>query len=261
MGGNKALKRALETKDVIRINADLPLLTDETELVTPDLAREYLKRNKRNRPINWKKVTEYENIMRAGKWALHSQGIIFDAEGNILTGQSRLWAVIHADTAVYMRVSRGNPASVAPLLDRGRPQSARDLATRRTERDHALLEVSLARAISALKGRLRPSTDELAEILTQNSEKSKVVLAETAGRKKGKAEQMILAAVCMIATSPDEVRRLMFHVERLAEKLDEMLAPRGAEQHWGKGLAFTVAMEKARALVEPVAQGLIKKPN
>ena len=80
MSGNKALRRALETSDALRVNANVPLIVDRTELITPEIAREMLKKNQRNRPINWTKVDEYAAIMKAGKWELHAQGIILDTE-------------------------------------------------------------------------------------------------------------------------------------------------------------------------------------
>ena len=42
MSGNKAMRRAAMTKDAIRISGDVPLITDTTELITPELAQEML---------------------------------------------------------------------------------------------------------------------------------------------------------------------------------------------------------------------------
>ena len=132
----KALRRALESKDAMRINGEIPLIVDTTELITPAIAQEMLKHNKTNRPINWRKVEEYADLMAHDQWKLHSQGIIFDPDGNILTGQKRLWAVVYSGKDVLMRVSRGCPADTVRILDRGTPQTARDMASRETKRKH-----------------------------------------------------------------------------------------------------------------------------
>ena len=87
----KALRKALETKEAYRLTEDIPLIIDTTEWITPETAQEMLKRNKHNRPVNWNKVEEYADIMAGGQWQLHAQGIILDCDGNILTGQKRLW--------------------------------------------------------------------------------------------------------------------------------------------------------------------------
>ena len=161
----KALRRALETTDVLRVNADVPLIVTTTELITPTIAKDMLRRNPHNRPINWSKVEEYAETMRVGRWRLHDQGIMLDTADNVLTGQKRLWAVIKAGVNVYMRISRGNPPETAAVIDRGVPQSSRDLAARETGRLHSPTEASLARAILVLRGNLKPSADVIAAVL------------------------------------------------------------------------------------------------
>ena len=103
MKGNKAMKRAMETKDAIRLSGKIPLIVDSTEEISPEIAQEILKKNKANRPINWHKVEEYADLMARGQWKLHSQGIIIDDKGNLLTGQKRLWAIVYSGVTIPMR--------------------------------------------------------------------------------------------------------------------------------------------------------------
>jgi hypothetical protein len=245
----KALGRAMETKDVIRISGDVPLITDVTELVTPELAEKILKRNKNNRPINWRKVEEYARLMTEGKWKLHSQGIVIDADGNLLTGQKRLWAIIYSGTSVLMRISRGCPSNTASLLDRGTPQSARDLATRTTERKHSPIESSIGRVICVLEGNLRPSPDDIAKVIIEKSEILEVLVKEVKGTRKTKTILMILGAICFLTRDVHEIQKLSREVENLANDLDLMLAPAISEHCWGKGAAFTLAVNHALTCV------------
>lgn len=247
----RALRRALETKDLIRISGEVPAITDTTEWITPCVAQEMLKHNKANRPINWNKVEEYADIMAAGKWELHAQGIVLDGEGNILTGQKRLWAVVYSGVeGVYMRISRGSPATSAKLLDRGTPQSARDLAARVTERKHSPTEASIARAICALRGNKRPSIDELSDMITENEKTAKILLEETKNIKKTKAVIMILAAISEVSSSKIlNLVAISGLIERLADKLDASLKPETADKCWGKGAAFSLAMEQAKKCI------------
>jgi hypothetical protein len=249
MSGNKARRRALETNDAIRVNAPVPLIVDKTVLITPEMAREMLKKNQRNRPINWKKVEEYADIMKAGKWVLHAQGIVLDAHGNILTGQKRLWAVVYSDVSVYFRVSTGNPESSARLLDRGTPQTARDLASRDTERKHSPTESSIARAIAASIGQSRPSVDLLAELMATYSERNAVSLRATTGTKKTRAVLMILASIAVSARNVEEQNMLLLKTEKLTDELKLALLPETAERCWGKGAAFALAMAQASKIV------------
>ncbi len=250
----RALRRALETRDVDRIAGDVPLIQDTTELITPDVAYQMLERNKNNRPINWKKVEDYSAAMARGEWLLHAQGIVLDSAGNVLTGQKRLWAVIYSGASVYMRVSRGNPPESARLIDRHDPQSARDLAARGTGRKHRPTEASIARGILSLDGVLRPSIDQVAGVIETHSKVLEFLLAETTGTKKTRAVLMILAAAARECAGPNAMaqpwlRRIARNIDGMATKLATSLTPQTPESCWGRGAAFSLAMAKARDVV------------
>jgi hypothetical protein len=246
----KALRRALVSSDAVRIGTELPLITDSTEVITPMLAQEMLTRNQHNRPINWKSVERYADLMAAGKWQFHGQGILLDHDSNILTGQTRLWAIVYSGVSIPMRVSRGNPPESAQAIDRGRPQSSRDLASRHTRRAHSPTEASIARAVMVLRGQLRPSTDQLADAITAQSESMQMLLSKIIGTKKTRSTLMICAAILFISDGNlDLVRQLSTSVPVWANQLDTVLAPQTTEQCWGKGVAFGLAMEAARKIV------------
>jgi hypothetical protein len=245
----KALRRALATTDALRIGAEeqVPLIVTTTELITPDVAKTLLQRNTRNRPINWKKVDEYAAIMRAGRWRLHDQGLMLDVDENILTGQKRLWAVIKANVNVYMRVSRGNPPDTAHVIDRGVPQSARDLAARATGRVHSPTEASLARAMAVVQGALKPSPDDLAVLLEAYAGPMAIAIRATHGTKKTRETLMVLAV--LILEYGDSVGRAIPQLPILVDRLRADLLPRTAAECWGRGAAFSLAMEAARRIV------------
>jgi hypothetical protein len=251
MSGNRALRRALETKDIDRITEELPLLTDETIGFTGEMAMEWLQqRNHHNRPLNWKSVYEYRDAIRSGKFKLIPQGVILDKDGNILNGQNRLMAVSLAGSAkpVYLRVTRGCPREFAELIDRGRPQSARDLASRKTDKKHSPTEASIARAVCALNGELSPSADTIAAAIVANAERFQAILTRTSGTKKTKAVLMILAAICVEARSTEQISEMAPHTQKLADKLETLLLPETAQRCWGKGAAFSLALQQARML-------------
>lgn len=250
MSGNKAMRRALASADVVRVNTNLPTITDKTELISPDDAKEMLKNNKNNRPVNWRKVEEYAAIMRRGEWKLHPQGIIFDPDGNILTGQTRLWAIIYADSAVYLRVSRGSPADTAFVIDRGRPQSARDLSTRKTERKHSPIESSIARCVCILLGNPKPAPDDIANVLVEKDVILATILKTTTGTKKDKAMLMILGAIAFIAKDTSQAGMLAQKSRVFGDQLESALVPYKADACWGRGVAFSMALDKARHVVE-----------
>ena len=67
----------------------------KTELVsvTPSLAREWLKKNTKNRPIRPSHVETLRQALTRGEQVTTHQGIAFDTEGELIDGQHRLTAV------------------------------------------------------------------------------------------------------------------------------------------------------------------------
>ena len=97
-----------------------------TEEITPDLAREYLSRNARNRPLSPGQVAAFAKDIREGLWHTTHQGIAFDEEGALLDGQHRLAAIAEAGEPVTMAVSRGVPRKMMTVLDVGRKRTVSD---------------------------------------------------------------------------------------------------------------------------------------
>lgn len=247
----RALRRAIDV-DAVRVNADVPLIADTTELITPAIAQAMLERNTLNRTINWAQVEEYADTMKRGEWAMHSQGIVLDPGGNILTGQKRLWAVVYAGVNVYFRVSRGSPPETAALLDRGASQTARDLASRVTRRKHSPVEASIARAYCAAMGNTKPSVDVLATVMTANAATVAALLDDTRGVKKTRSILMVLAAIDAVSGSISEARERVAHMDAMTAALDEALAPQTSQQVWGRGAAFGLAMNTAQRAVNDI---------
>lgn len=80
----------------------------KVEQVTPEKAAHYLKRNVDNyRKLSKTKVAQYAAEMKAGKWQLNGEGIMFDEEGKLKNGQHRLAAIIMAGIPVEMTIVTG----------------------------------------------------------------------------------------------------------------------------------------------------------
>ena len=74
-------------------------------LVTPELALLYLSKNDGNCPIDERRVRDFEEDMRAGRW--REKGgvpIIITPTGELLNGQHRLTALVRAGLSMTMRV-------------------------------------------------------------------------------------------------------------------------------------------------------------
>jgi len=83
-------------------------IVSAVERITPTIARKYLQMNGNNpRRINKSAIYAYAEDMKAGKWLLNGEAIVFDEEGNLRNGQHRLHAVVKADVGVDFLVVRG----------------------------------------------------------------------------------------------------------------------------------------------------------
>src|SRR5689334_16796059 len=95
-------------------------------LVTPKLAREWLEKNDCNRPLSLATVARYAADMRAGKWELNGETIIFSKRG-LLDGQHRLHAVIEADVSVEMLVVHDVECRAFSTIDSGKARTFADV--------------------------------------------------------------------------------------------------------------------------------------
>jgi hypothetical protein len=76
------------------------------ELITPEIAKQYLKMNTMNRKINQASVNRIAQSMTNGKFVLTSSGIGFDRNNVMTDGQKRCTSVIKSGVPVWMVVVR-----------------------------------------------------------------------------------------------------------------------------------------------------------
>ena len=96
------------------------------ELITPDMAKELIARNRNNRPISEKHVTFLADQMRRGQWMMTHQGIALSKFNDILDGQHRLLAVIKSNCSINTLLSVGSDPATFPTMDTGKTRSAGD---------------------------------------------------------------------------------------------------------------------------------------
>ena len=97
------------------------------EIITPEMAKEYLKNNTKNRNISEVKVNTYAQEMRAGRWKLNGETISFDKNNALNNGQHRLRACIKANVPFPCVVVRGTDVDVMDTIDCGKGRSASDV--------------------------------------------------------------------------------------------------------------------------------------
>jgi hypothetical protein len=79
----------------------------EIILVTPEIAKSYLKRNVKNRNLNFNHVKKLAQEMKSGRWVLNGVPIQFNDKGELINGQHRLNAIVFAGIAVQLLIISG----------------------------------------------------------------------------------------------------------------------------------------------------------
>lgn len=97
------------------------------ERITPEIAKEYLSHNTKNRKINKRSVESLARDIKNNKFVRTHQGIAFDTEGTLIDGQHRLLAVIMANKPIEINITRGLQPEAAMSIDRGVSRSLGDV--------------------------------------------------------------------------------------------------------------------------------------
>ena len=89
------------------------------EDITPEQAKAYLTKNRKNRPVQPATVDRFAEQMKAGQWLCTHQGIAFDEDGFLVDGQHRLHAIVKSGCTIRMRVTIDLPREAMAVLDTG----------------------------------------------------------------------------------------------------------------------------------------------
>jgi hypothetical protein len=104
------------------------MLEFKKELITPSRAKELLEANINNRRVKIPVVNRYANDILAGRWKEDTGELIkISNSGVILDGQHRLYAIVKANTAIFLHLVYGVNDSVSDVLDTGSVRNASDV--------------------------------------------------------------------------------------------------------------------------------------
>ena len=96
--------------------------------ITPAEATLWLDtKNSRNRPVSLSTVQRYAQEIKAGRWTMNGQPIIFGKDGQLLNGQHRLKAVVAANKQIETLVVYGIENETFDTIDDGNKRSLADV--------------------------------------------------------------------------------------------------------------------------------------
>ena len=102
-------------------------ITTTLEKITPAVAKAMLRNNPKNRLLKPRLVEQLASDIKSGEFHVTHQGIAFDEKDNLIDGQHRLSAVVAADKAVDMYVTRGLHPDMMNVVDIGAKRTQADV--------------------------------------------------------------------------------------------------------------------------------------
>lgn len=161
--------------------------------MTPTMATELLNRNTMNRSLRAGRVEKYAADMKEGRWTMNGATIAFTADGELMDGQHRLFAVIEAGVTVPMLVVEGLDKAAMPTIDTGAARGFRDVLSIGGMKNATLLAATArwlywyehGRPAGQRYGTIAPSHAQLSDFLAAQSDLDDRV-GEIAGMKQAR---------------------------------------------------------------------------
>ncbi len=142
------------------------------EDITPEQAKAYLTKNRKNRPVQPATVDRFVEQMKSGQWLCTHQGIAFDKDGFLLDGQHRLHAIVKSGCTIRMRVTIDLPPEAMAVLDTGMKRTQGQILHMRGQQ-YASFWAALCNSLQKLitrSNRVPLSVFDMERILTEEAD-------------------------------------------------------------------------------------------
>lgn len=149
--------------------------------ITPSIAKEWLEKNVRNRPLSQAAVNQYADSMRAKDWPVTGDAIRFGADGSLLDGQHRLAACVLCNCSFESLVAWDVVPAAFHKLDQGRKRTVGDAFARAGKKNYNALAAAariiwkLNRGIAGTSNGSRFSIEEGFRILAKYNRAQQIV--------------------------------------------------------------------------------------
>ncbi len=97
------------------------------QIITPDVAAQWLRNNPSNRAISRSLVKEYARAMTENRWRTNGETIKISAHGQLIDGQHRLMACVQANRSFESYVVIGLDNDTFDTVDIGKKRTAGDI--------------------------------------------------------------------------------------------------------------------------------------
>lgn len=182
--------------------------------ITPDVARQMLERNRRNRPISASNLSRLTNEIRSGMWRLNGETIIIDSDGGIHDGQHRLLAVVASGITIQSWVIEGVDPDSFSTVDSGKPRSGADVLAVDGHKQCNRLVAALAFVEQYKRGKLCNGNDfsnrEIVDLAGKHENMQASVQFAGSFTKQKLMPQRVIAGLHFLFSEVDEVGAVEF---------------------------------------------------
>jgi hypothetical protein len=134
------MNAVVKLQNAIKIAGEKNLVI-EAVTITPEVASQWLKANKHNRPVRRSHVDFLAREILSGNWQVNGQGIVISENEEVLDGQHRLLACIEAGMPFRTLVIYGISSKAFKTMDTGAVRTGSDaLALNHVERPTYLVK-------------------------------------------------------------------------------------------------------------------------
>ncbi|QYU68591.1 hypothetical protein J4558_00115 [Leptolyngbya sp. 15MV] len=120
-----------------------PAVRPEIVSLTPELARSLLSTSRGNRPMRPARVAALVRAITNGQWHLNGEAIVIDADGVLLNGHHRCYAVLQCGRAIPTLLVRGVAPEAFFSFDRHSRRSPGDVLALRGVKHATLMAAAL----------------------------------------------------------------------------------------------------------------------
>jgi hypothetical protein len=124
----------------------------EQQLVTPEMAKEYLKANTKNRKVDRFRVNHYAHLLKSGQFMSNGDTIRFDWNGVLIDGQHRLMAIAKTGIAATFIVVKGLNPETFKTIDMGKLRSNSDIFAIEGIKNSTNISSGIGRYLKLMKG-------------------------------------------------------------------------------------------------------------
>jgi hypothetical protein len=103
-----------------------PEIYAQVETIDPEFAEMLLGKMVANRHLRSRKRTQFANDMRGGRWRTNGEAIKLTADGRVIDGEHRLWAVVDSGATIRTLVVYNVLEEDRVTMDSGSPRTLAD---------------------------------------------------------------------------------------------------------------------------------------